>query len=123
MKALLPAATAASRSRCSCSLGSASEAALALSSSSFFARQPLQGVGPCGAVQCVVSSVAGRQSVAPPEHPGLGGHTARRSGAKRLARLGWRVLVIQPLVGHTEGVPDAVAHRLSDLRDIVTGWL
>jgi len=26
-------------------------------------------------------------------------------------------------VGHTEGVPDAVAHRLADVRDIVTAWL
>ena len=37
------------------------------------------------------------QLFAPPGHPPLGGHSARRSGAKRRARPGWSVLAIQHL--------------------------
>ena len=39
--------------------------------------------------------VAGWQRLAPSDHPPLGGHSARRSGAKRLARWGWPTASIQ----------------------------
>ena len=37
------------------------------------------------------------QRLAPPDHEALGGHSARRTGAKRLARAGWATDAIQYL--------------------------
>ena len=42
-------------------------------------------------------TVAAWQTLAPSDHDKLGGHSARRSGAKRYARLGWQLSAIQYL--------------------------
>ena len=50
-----------------------------------------------GATPSKRRTIAAWQELSPEGHPTLGGHSARRSGAKRYARMGWTLQVIMHL--------------------------